>query len=582
MRFDNLITSSCLTAQHCPTYADPRCADPAFRAANPDICGEDPGTEPCNDPAYHTTHLEECGYDDLRCQDPEFAAANPSLCLYAPRLILKPEYSVREAGGTVQYTAYLWANGVETELTEDVLFQIQDGAVAVIGAASGNATALANGITTVSATWGGLSAYAQLEVIGDCSLREAWMVMEIDNSQSSSAVFSGLNGTRLSFAKYLARELAETMDLDKDNVAAGKFNVDATTVSEFTDDEDDLPDFQAAINGISGTLLHTNLFAALTHAQTLFTAEDTSAGNRVVVLFSDGENNEGDDPVALAQTMKDSGVIIIVVGLRAHGAAFTLLNRISSGGFFINALESNEDDVLEWLSGMKGYFCSGNCEPEGGDTESRPQLNFTGFTKWDVVSGEMDLIGEGSDGYERYNFLPGNGLYVDSAGSGPVFVGHIRTKTAISFLEAVPYQLKIKVAGNQREDFSESLRVNIGELSGTLLNETITPSSYTQGFTEYTFNFTPTAFNAGTEKIEIRKASGSATHPSYGPLFDNVRLYENGVEIFSDNFDNENLQYIEPRCGAGYGNHCYAYGCLENPIEAQVPDPDPLSVIETS
>jgi len=52
---------------------------------------------------------------------------------------------------------------------------------------------------------------------------------------------------------------------------------------------------------------------------------------------------------------------------------------------------------------------SDNFDAENGGT---PQLNYFTFANFDVTAGSVDLIGNG-----YFDAYPGNGLYVDSAGS---------------------------------------------------------------------------------------------------------------------------------------------------------------------
>lgn len=54
-----------------------------------------------------------------------------------------------------------------------------------------------------------------------------------------------------------------------------------------------------------------------------------------------------------------------------------------------------------------------NFDTENGGT---PALNYTGFANFVISDGTVDLIGSGSGG-TSFNFLPGNGLYVDLDGS---------------------------------------------------------------------------------------------------------------------------------------------------------------------
>src|SRR5882757_8374032 len=58
----------------------------------------------------------------------------------------------------------------------------------------------------------------------------------------------------------------------------------------------------------------------------------------------------------------------------------------------------------------------------GAENGGAGMLNYTGFSNYNVTTGSVDLIGNGS--FDNY---PGNGLYVDLAGSTGEF-GAITTK----------------------------------------------------------------------------------------------------------------------------------------------------------
>ena len=62
-------------------------------------------------------------------------------------------------------------------------------------------------------------------------------------------------------------------------------------------------------------------------------------------------------------------------------------------------------------------------------------LNYTGFANWTVYSGTVDLIGNGS-----YDFLPGDGLYVDLDGSTSD-AGVLTTKQSFNFTAGSQYIL---------------------------------------------------------------------------------------------------------------------------------------------
>ena len=76
-------------------------------------------------------------------------------------------------------------------------------------------------------------------------------------------------------------------------------------------------------------------------------------------------------------------------------------------------------------------------EENGGAGSSR----YTNFEKWNVVSGDVDLLGGG-----RLDPYPGNGLYVDLDGSPNFSGGRIET---IQMFDPGTYELKFDLAGGR-------------------------------------------------------------------------------------------------------------------------------------
>jgi hypothetical protein len=86
---------------------------------------------------------------------------------------------------------------------------------------------------------------------------------------------------------------------------------------------------------------------------------------------------------------------------------------------------------------------------------------FSGFT---VTAGNVDIIGSGSGG-TSFDFIPGNGYYVDLDGTGSATNPQI-SRTGFA---AGTYQLSFVVAGSRRGDAQpNSLTVNFGSLGETI------------------------------------------------------------------------------------------------------------------
>ena len=132
-------------------------------------------------------------------------------------------------------------------------------------------------------------------------------------------------------------------------------------------------------------------------------------------------------------------------------------------------------------------------------------LNYAGFANWSVADGTVDLIGNG-----YFDFQPGNGLYVDMDGS----TGNAGKMTSSLFsLAAGNYQLSFELAGNHRNNNSESVTVQVAV--GSLLNEVISLNQ-TDPFQLFTYNFTLAA--ATSAALSFEGAGGD----NIGMLLDNV------------------------------------------------------------
>ncbi len=502
---------------------------------------------------------------DDRCADPVFYKNNPDICRGYPILLIKPEFSITAEGGTIQFKTYLRAAGDEMEITNGLTYSSSDVGVLVIESESGLATGVESGLVSVSVVWQNLSAHAQVEVVATCAAIGNNLFIVIDNSYSSKVSFSSAYATRLSFAKEAAVKFADSVNYSKDKVGVAYFNEGGVVVLTLSDDKAAVI---AAIQSITATNSKTSLAGGLQLAMDNLNAV---AGGKIVVLFSDGENNTGADPLLLSDPWKDAGKLIMVVALRAWGEYFDMLYHIASTGYFLSAYGDTQAEVISTLKGLKSYFCSGDCQPEAG-TYPVAQLNYRGFANWDVFQGQVDLIGLGN-----WDVQPGNGLYVDLSGTRnpglgifDVLPGGLVSKAAVSIVSGRDYRFSIYVAGNNVNiDNTDPVRVQIYSEDGltTFLDETITPTSNVMPFTLYTFDFTAAMTATALIKIEMIQTVDSIEN--VGPLIDAITFEDltTPLVLLEDDFDNENETIIEP-------SYSY-YGCLDTPPGAQSADPTP-------
>lgn len=146
-----------------------------------------------------------------------------------------------------------------------------------------------------------------------------------------------------------------------------------------------------------------------------------------------------------------------------------------------------------------------------GENRERPTLMYAGFENWIVEDGTVDLIGAGSD----WDFIPGNGLYVDLDGDRPdgvTFEPGVLASREVFALQPGDYELTFRLAGSQRGD-RNTVDVRLGSAFGASVTlESGAP------FTPFTHRFTVRT----PETVRLRFDNAGAD--GYGLLLDDVRL----------------------------------------------------------
>lgn len=503
---------------------------------------------------------------DLLCADPAYRAAHPDLCKNFTLLILSPDYSIKAPGQTVTYVVKLRANGKEEVLTKGLTWSTSNMGAAMINDL-GVATAVSAGQASISVTWQNLSAQAQIDVVASCADTHQNFLVLIDNSKSMGQSFSSTYPTKLAFSKSIAAQFADTIDYSKDKIAVAKFNDAFSLLAPLAASS---AAAKAAINSISTSTAKTNLAGALESAIASFAAQ---TGTKVIVLFTDGEWS-GEDPKPIAQSFRESGGFLVIVATSAWGAFFVDLLEMASAGFLFSAYDATEASALATLSGLKSFLCSGSCSPEPG-TAPTAQLNYTGFINWDVTSGRVDLVGLGV-----WDVRPGNGLYVDLQGTdtsgtpapGADFgLGQLTSKVDYNFVNGKNYRFTLSVGGSLAghpgsagTSGTWTIRVRVG--NG--LDELITITSGVTPLTPHIFNWTQSGAFSGPIIIEQTVQTG---HHNVGTCIDEITLLNvtDAVTMLYDNFDSENPVVVPPN--PGY------YGCAESPPGSQTSDPTPTT-----
>ncbi|MCB9156741.1 MAG: VWA domain-containing protein [Caldilineaceae bacterium] len=139
------------------------------------------------------------------------------------------------------------------------------------------------------------------------------IVLVIDQSGSMASE------SRLVLAQQAAKGFIDQMNAAEDSVAVVSFSDAATVQIGLTQD------FQAAKNAIDAltTINQTNMNDAVNQAAALL----AGVSNGAVVLLSDGDWNDGGDPVPSAKAAKSNGITFFTIGLGSDVLAPNSLGR---------------------------------------------------------------------------------------------------------------------------------------------------------------------------------------------------------------------------------------------------------------
>ncbi len=129
----------------------------------------------------------------------------------------------------------------------------------------------------------------------------------------------------------------------------------------------------------------------------------------------------------------------------------------------------------------------------GSENGGVPQLNYYGFANFNVSEGSVDLIGNG-----YFDAYPGNGLYVDLAGSTNQY-GALTTKTVYA---AGTYNIGLSLGGPIYDGITDGAVVSWGEGS--------TSDLMLSGLAENDYNFSVTLLNPEAFTIADVGLSGNA------------------------------------------------------------------------
>ena len=457
---------------------------------------------------------------DRRCQDPAFALNNPGICPPQTYLIIKPGTAVACVLGSIQFRAFTVDASGETDVSAETLFSSLDLNLAIIGATSGNATGIAAGTATVQATYQGMLATAEFNVLAGtncCSSYSNAFLILIDVTKSMSLGFGEGYKTRLNVGIAAAQTLIGKINSAKDTVGVATFT--DTTYTMLTPISSDTTGALASLSSATQTQLTTGFSDAITDAIAELAA--TGADQQILVLISDGEDEDtgetaaANDPLVTANQFKQTGGIVMCFGCRASDInnGFAFLSQMLTGGFFVNALPANVADALTSFTGLMGYLCAGDCTSMGDVVQGQGMLDFNSFQNWIVSGGNVDLIGNG-----LFDLLPGNGLYVDLGGTNPPHAGLMETRNTFPVVAGQVYRLTLTLAGNQVDpDDGATVQATLVGTLGTTILDNVVVSDYTSGFRQYSFSFTAQAndnVRIEIQETDLTAGSGIVTPPT--------------------------------------------------------------------
>lgn len=195
--------------------------------------------------------------------EPPLVCDDESQCP-AGALILKPGVSTICIGGTVTFLAFFEFEDGECRVTTGLAFASSEMQIAIVDSL-GTVTAISEGRVTISATWRGYLATAEIDVKPGspcCDDELVSTVLLIDNSVSMTQPFGSFYGSKLDVAKAIGQAMAVAVQT-KDTLAVLSFSEAPYTEAE---PENDPASLRLAVNSIEQTDMLTDLVSALAGA----------------------------------------------------------------------------------------------------------------------------------------------------------------------------------------------------------------------------------------------------------------------------------------------------------------------------
>lgn len=477
-------------------------------------------------------------------------------------LEVRPANAAVEVGFTWPFEAIAhYTDGSVENVTLQSQWSSSDISIATLGSTTGVGTGVSPGTIVVTAEYDGETATANLTVLHSCLDDPMEVCFAVERSESTASTASGT--MRLQHIKdaleLSARGFVEGRDYLGLVSFAGTYTTqteDVTTDQTLTTDFSDFSDRVAVLNPAgTGSSIAEALSAAYAE---LTSSRHDSSRRRAVVLVVDGAadvvdpgGTTADEGAAIAAAMaaasiqataiKAADIKVVVVGYAVREDHQVGLADLATEGY--DWFVSTSDELRTTLALLANSFCYNDgyyyTLPEGEDCFSAQQDYFD-WINWDVIDGSTDLCGQGENGAAFWDVLPGNGLYMDLAGTlvGVTHNGTIRSKTTFAFTAGKTYKFSFYLAGwNVPEPATgREFEVQVS-IENVLAAQTITVTDRLQPFTLYSYEFTPDSSTTG--RIIIAQVTSFV---SVGLLLDRV-LLENvtdTVTMLDDDFDSEN------------------------------------------
>lgn len=241
-------------------------------------------------------------------------------------------------------------------------------------------------------------------------------------------VSGSMEGTPLEETKKAATKFINTILKEDASIGIVVYDGSATVLSDFSKNETNLVNIVSGITD-QGT---TNIDDGLTKANELL--EYSNAEKKIIVLMSDGLPNcgrEGDDLIAFADSIKDSGTYIYSLGFfentgGSKSSAQHLMEEIASDGCHYEVADADDlifffGDIADQINGQKFIYVRIACPVDvtvsyRGESLSSSDENFNDRTSFGVLS--LEDIEDSENKIKTLRLKDGNDYEIKINGTG--------------------------------------------------------------------------------------------------------------------------------------------------------------------